>query len=165
MQREVVARLRLEGHEVYDYRKPVVSGPGSDGFHWSEIDVNWKSWSKERYRDALSHPIAERGFLFDMNALRTCDACVLVLPCGRSAHLELGWAVGAGKLTIVLLHGENEPELMVKMCDRICLTLDEVVRSLNQLSTTDLGGSIAQERHVRNSNSVLSAAKSKDSLQ
>ena len=27
------------------------------------------------------------------------DTFVLVLPCGRSAHLELGWAVGQGKRT------------------------------------------------------------------
>lgn len=27
----------------------------------------------------------------------------MVLPCGKSAHLELGWAVGAGKRTIILL--------------------------------------------------------------
>jgi len=38
-----------------------------------------------------------------MNALRWCEACVLLLPCGRSAHLELGWAAGAGKRTVVII--------------------------------------------------------------
>jgi hypothetical protein len=51
----------------------------------------------------LSHPAAEDGFALDMGALEWCDACVLVLPCGRSAHLEAGWAAGAGKFTVGLL--------------------------------------------------------------
>jgi len=45
---------------------------------------------------------------------------VLVLPCGRSAHLELGWAAGQGKRTAILLDGPQvTPELMYKMVDHI----------------------------------------------
>ena len=33
--------------------------------------------------------------------MEACDACVLVLPCGRSAHLEAGWCCGKGKLVYV----------------------------------------------------------------
>jgi len=131
-QKEVVEHLRLEGYEVYDYRKPIESGPGSLGFHWSEIDPAWKTWTSEKFRNGLEHPIAEQGFKFDMDALRRCDVCVMVLPCGRSAHLEMGWAAGADKFTVALLHGENEPELMLKMCDEICLSLDEVVEVLRE---------------------------------
>ena len=36
-----------------------------------------------------------------VEALRACDGCVLVLPSGRSAHLEAGWAAGAGKRVVV----------------------------------------------------------------
>lgn len=99
----VVALLREVGHEVYDFRQPV---PGEDGFRWSEIDGGWQSWEPHVYRAALKHPVAEHGFKRDVDALRGCDACVLVLPCGASAHLELGWACGAGKRTAVLFpHG------------------------------------------------------------
>ena len=45
------------------------------------------------------------------------DAFVLLMPCGRSAHLEAGWAIGAGKPTAILLSA-GEPELMYKMADR-----------------------------------------------
>lgn len=38
-QPEVVARLRAEGHEVYDFRRP---NGQQDGFHWSEIDPEWQ---------------------------------------------------------------------------------------------------------------------------
>jgi hypothetical protein len=95
----VVRLLREHGHEVYDFKNP---RPGDNGFHWSEIDPDWKDWNPKRYREALKDPIAEGGFKSDMDALRAADTCVLVQPCGTSAHLELGWACGAGKRTAVL---------------------------------------------------------------
>lgn len=94
----VVAFLREAGAEVYDFRNPK---PDDHGFSWSEIDPDWQSWTPEQYRDALAHPIAARGFGFDLAALEACSACLLVEPCGRSAHLELGFAAGAGKHTAV----------------------------------------------------------------
>lgn len=108
-QPEVVQALRDDAHFVYDFKD-------ADGFHWSEIDPNWKSWDSETFVDALQHPLAIKGFDRDMHALSHADICVLVMPCGRSAHLEAGWAVGAGKPTAVLLSG-GEPELMYSMFD------------------------------------------------
>lgn len=90
----VVRLLRGAGHHVYDFKHP---HEGDTGFHWSAVDHGWQEWDHERYRRALNHPIAAQGFKNDMDALRACDACVLVQPCGTSAHLELGWAIGAGK--------------------------------------------------------------------
>jgi nucleoside 2-deoxyribosyltransferase len=75
----------------------------------------------------LGHSIAEEGFRLDMNALRWCDTCVMIQPCGRSAALELGWAVGAGKLTVALLADGQEPELMLKMVDKIAVSIEEVI--------------------------------------
>lgn len=95
----VVQQLRAWGHDVYDFRAPV---PGEAGFRWSEIDGNWQAWTPSQYRRSLASPIAEHGFRRDMDALSACDVCILVQPCGNSAHLELGWAAGAGKRTAVL---------------------------------------------------------------
>lgn len=119
----LVELLRAEGHEIYDFRHPA---PGDDGFHWSEIDPAWQAWSAEGFRQGLDHDMAQAGFAKDMKALRECDACVCVLPCGRSAHLELGHAAGAGKLTAVLLTDFSEPELMYRMLHAVCVTPDEV---------------------------------------
>ena len=94
----VVELLRKLDHDVYDFREP---RKGERGFSWSEVDPEWKAWSPERYRKGLANPIAQAGFKSDMDALRWCDACVAVLPHGRSAALELGWACGAGKRTAV----------------------------------------------------------------
>lgn len=123
VQQAVVLGLRSMGHDVYDFRNPT---PGDSGFSWSEIDPEWQRWDTNAFRAALQHPIAQHGFGLDMMALRTCDACVLVLPCGRSAHLELGWAAGAGKKTFVLSPDPEEPELMYLMCDGIYSSLNEL---------------------------------------
>lgn len=129
----VVAALRAAGHEVYDFRHPNVQGPPDaphTGFAWSDIDSGWQDWTIEQYRSALSHPVAERGFGADFAAMRWADAFVYVLPCGRSASLELGWACGAGKRTVVLL-ADAEPELMIKLADRICISIEEVLEALD----------------------------------
>jgi hypothetical protein len=124
-QPEVVRDLRLADHEVYDFRHPA---PSNEGFGWRQCATPEQLRDGRRFRDeVLTHPIARAGFDVDMNALRACDACVLVLPCGRSAHLELGWAVGAGKKTCVLLDDPmSEPELMYLMVDKIATSIDDV---------------------------------------
>src|SRR4051794_23716790 len=93
-QPEIVRLLREAGHDAYDFRQPSAT---QHGFAWSEVDGNWLAWTPKQFRQALSHPAARRGYELDMDALSKADVTVLVLPCGRSAHLELGFAVGAGQ--------------------------------------------------------------------
>ena len=109
LQPGIVHVLRRCGHEVYDFKNPA---PGNKGFSWSEIDPNWQAWTPDEYAEALKHPIAKAGYELDMGALRSCDTCVLVLPSGRSASWEFGWALGAGKQGAVVMFEPCEPELM-----------------------------------------------------
>ena len=120
-QPSVVAALREDGHEVYDFKD-------SEGFHWSEVDPDWKAWPQDipKYLAGLRHPCAVRGFERDMGALRSCDACVYVMPCGVSASLEAGWACGHGKPLIVYVPGVREPDLMVKMASLVTDSLQDV---------------------------------------
>jgi hypothetical protein len=60
-----------------------------------------------------------------MSALRWCDACVMVMPCGMSASLEAVFAVGAGKPVFVHVPAMREPDLMVRMAD---VVTDELAR-------------------------------------
>lgn len=114
-QPEVLAQLRAAGHEVYDFRNPA---PGNEGFSWKQIDPDLKSdLSAARLRRVLAHPIAEAGFKCDFDAMKWADACVLLLPCGSSAHLEAGWMSGQGKPVAIFAPEIREPELMVKVFD------------------------------------------------
>lgn len=131
-QSEVVQKLRALGHKVYDFRGPGDGwggdGEGAGGFAWSEVDSAWQSWPSDigRYLRGLEHPRAIEGFKRDMDALRACDACILVNPCGQSAHAELGWACGAGKLTAVYCPAIREPDLMVKMAGHITASWESI---------------------------------------
>ena len=58
------------------------------------------------------------------------DTCVLVLPCGRSAHTEAGWFAGNGLKTIVYMPEKQEPELMYKLFDQVVGDLDSLVKCL-----------------------------------
>ena len=119
----VVERLRSWGHEVYDFRNPK---PGEHGFHWSAIDPDWRSWNTEDHVRALQHRLAVEGYADDYNAMLWADACVLVLPCGRSAHLEAGWFRGQGKAVFALLGRRQEPELMYAMFNAIVQKVGEL---------------------------------------
>ena len=97
---KVVAKLREAGHDVYDFRNPPSGDPG---FKWNCVS--------EDYMDA-------------------CDTCVLVLPCGRSAHTEAGWFAGKGRTTIAYIPERQEPELMYKLFSSVCCSIDELIETL-----------------------------------
>lgn len=128
----MVNRLRNVGYDVYDFRNPHGT---AGGFHWSEIDEHWQSWTPSQFRDGLEDVVAVNGFQMDMEAMRWADACVLVLPCGRSAHLEAGWFCGAGKPVICLL-ADGEPELMYSMMTDLCVGFQEVLLALELIEDT-----------------------------
>ncbi len=125
----VVSALREAGHQVYDFRAPFNGVPG---FAWSEIDPDWQAWSAAEYRRLLTtSPVAARGFVSDLRGMQWADTCVLVLPCGRSAHLEAGWFTGQGKRCLILTRDGEEPELMALLATDICISLNEVLAALD----------------------------------
>ena len=72
----------------------------SDGryvFHFSEI-------GNPSDLDAINFIVDERSqkaFREDKKWLDWADVCLLILPAGKSAHLEAGYAKGQGKLLII----------------------------------------------------------------
>ena len=125
-QPSVVKLLREEGFAVYDFRRPKF---GDCGFHWRQIDPEWQQWSVAAFRRGLRHPMAAAGCHQDFAGMKWADACVLVLPCGRSAHLEAGWFLGRDKPLIVFIPGNPEPELMYRLAgsERIVGDTDQLV--------------------------------------
>ena len=124
---EVVKSLREAGHDVYDFRNPP---HGGNGFRWTDIDPDAFRWTFDQYARGLTHPLAERQFAADLEALEWADTCVLVLPCGRSAHTEAGWLAGHGRRVIVYIPEMVEPELMYKLFDRVVDNLDDLCKTL-----------------------------------
>lgn len=124
---ETVERLREAGFDVYDFRNP----PTGHEFKWSMVDENYMEWTPAEYRKQLnSSPLATQQFRNDIEAMESCDACILVLPCGRSAHTEAGWFAGRGKKVVAYLPEKVEPELMYSLFTDVCDTLDGVIEAL-----------------------------------
>jgi hypothetical protein len=126
LQPAIVHTLRRCGHEVYDFRNPK---PGDDGFRWSELgNPGYKHGElvdPKVYREMLQHPRSIEGYTSDISHVRDCEAVVYVLPCGRSASWEFGYAMGQGKKGYVVAFEPTEPELMFREA-RILANMDEL---------------------------------------
>jgi hypothetical protein len=128
LQPTVVSLLRQHGHEVYDFRNPA---PGEKGFAWAELDPEWRKWTEQQFIQFLKHPVSDKGFNLDFDGMKWADVCVMLLPCGRSAHTEAGWMKGVGKKVYAVMAPEQEPELMYKLFDRIFSDIIELVLYLD----------------------------------
>ena len=80
---EVVRRLKMEGHDVYDFRNPP---HGGNGFRWTDIDENAPHWTFTQYAGGLRHPLAERQFAADLEAMS--GATVLTVLGTRAASVS-----------------------------------------------------------------------------
>ena len=104
MVRGIALILEKEGHEVYDF---------TDETRHFAFNLNMLPNKEEL--DHISFltqvPESREAFDTDKKGLDWSDTAIMVLPCGRSAHLELGYAVGQGKATFIfgdLPNGEYE---------------------------------------------------------
>ena len=147
----VVYVLRSFGHEVYDFRNP----PGGAGFGWEQVNPDWKLNAGDKgfvnckdYRDMLAHPIAAEGYQSDLRALRECEAVIYVLPCGRSASWELGYAMGMGKPAYVVWFGKHEPELMFREAT-IIGGLNHLAATFKQATSSDAVSDVADDGDLR----------------
>lgn len=95
----VAAYFRTLGFEVFDDWWS--AGP--------EADDHWQAHEKFKgttYKEALNGYHADTVFQFDKKHLDRSDLGVLVMPAGKSGHIELGYIVGTGKPGYILLDGE-----------------------------------------------------------
>jgi hypothetical protein len=77
--------------------------------------------------------------------MQWADTCVLVLPCGRSAHLVAGWFCGQGRRCIILTRDGEEPELMALLATDICISVEEVIAALSGQQHVAAGYRVAAE--------------------
>jgi len=112
----ILPQLR-EHHDCYDFRNPLSGGPippdgvSPTGFRWLDANPEFKIMHPNAlvmYRDMLKHEISQRSFAADFGAMKWADTCVLVLPCGRSAHIEAGWMAGSGRKLVVYMPPVNQ---------------------------------------------------------
>jgi len=131
LQPSVVEELRRRGHEVYDFRHP----QGRDDQNvWKELNINQDGLYGENLVDALEQPLAQERFAEHHAAMCAADTCVLLLPAGRSAHIEAGYMKGLGKKVYVLgsVFDEHRPELMYLTFDNFFCLYENLFETLDE---------------------------------
>jgi hypothetical protein len=128
--------LRAGGVEVFD--DWYAAGPEADDY--------WKAYEQQRgrtYTQALRGRAARNVFAFDRFNLDRCDAAVLVLPAGRSGHLELGYAAGRGKQCFILLPDEHDRwDVMYAFADDVFQSVEELLCRVCPIKKTSSVGPI-----------------------
>jgi hypothetical protein len=121
---EIGNNLRNSGFDVFDDWHS--NGPEADDF--------WQKYERARgrsYRDALAAPIPQNIFNIDKTHIDKADTVVLVLPAGKSGHMEFGYAIGQGKKGYILLPGEPERyDVMYNFATKVFVSYDELLKEL-----------------------------------
>jgi len=130
---EVANQLRDTGHDVFD-----------DWWAASEdADDWWQKYEKARGRDfisALNGWAASHVYKYDRFHLERADAGVLVLPAGKSGHLELGFLMGRGKPGFILLDGEPDRfDVMYKFARGVYKTTTELIEGIDKWDKDERG--------------------------
>ena len=74
-------------------------------------DDEWQAYEQGRghsFAKALEGYASNHVFNFDWHHLIGSSHVVLLLPAGKSGHLELGWAMGGGRKGYILYPSEPE---------------------------------------------------------
>lgn len=122
----VATALRKEGFEVFD-----------DWFAAGPIaDDSWQEYEKAKgisYPEALRSYAAQHVFEFDKHHLNRADIALLVLPAGKSGHIELGYMIGLGKPGYVLFDKEPDRwDVMYAFTKNIFFNVDDLVAELKR---------------------------------
>lgn len=100
-------------------------GPNADDY--------WKKYEEARgadYQTALNGWSATNVFAHDKMHLDRTSGAVMLLPCGKSCHLELGYTIGRGKPGWILLDSPDRWDVMYRFATDRCLDFDALVKSI-----------------------------------
>jgi hypothetical protein len=92
--KQMADSLRRLGHEVDCFCD---QSTGRYVFHWTEFVEKEEELQNYNAISFLADPRTRRAFEEDRGYIDWCDAVVMIHPCGKSAHLEAGYAKGIGK--------------------------------------------------------------------
>lgn len=126
---ELAAYLRASLPDVEIFDDWYAAGPEADDY--------WKSYEQEKgitYEEALEGWAAKHVFEFDKFHLNRATHVVLVLPAGKSGHMEITYAeYGAKAKTAILLDPEDVRwDVMYQFIPTILRQDEELVEWLKQ---------------------------------
>ncbi len=137
-QQQLVEELRKRGHKVYDFKHPYGR---NDVPVWESVSVtqNLRSAYVEKclkgkdFKRMLLDRQSIKRFEEHFAAMQDADTCILLLPAGRSSHIEAGHMNGMGKRVFVMdTSKEVTPELMYLALDDYFYDFEELYQAVDK---------------------------------
>lgn len=125
----IAQELRDLGLEVFD--DWFAAGPEADDW--------WKTYEQARghsYETALKGYAAKHVFAFDLHHIDESDIGILILPAGRSGHLELGYMAGQGKRTYILHDDPERWDCMYQFATAVFFKKEDLYAALSAPAST-----------------------------
>lgn len=126
---------------------PIIANKLRKEFPKSEVFDSWyycsedaDDWLRDcckakglNYKQTLKDHAATHIFEFDKKHIIRSTDVVMVMPAGKSGHLELGWSLGQGKRGYVLFDKEpDRVDIMYQFATDIFFDFDELVSELKK---------------------------------
>ena len=121
----VAEKLRAAGHEVFD--DWFAAGPEADDW-WQKYEMA----KGHNYKEALQGFAANHVYHYDRSHLDRNDMAILILPAGKSGHLELGYMIGQGKPGYILFD-EQMPDrwdVMYLFASGVFFKLEDLLKEI-----------------------------------
>lgn len=119
---ELVKKLRNKGKTVYSFFESsnVLRHINNDPEDYMR-DFEKLDWEKDQYVKEI--------FINDMEAEKESHNFIMLLPAGKSAHIEAGVAYGLGRKCI-LIGEQKEAESLYRIFSECYPTIDDFITSL-----------------------------------
>ena len=125
---DLARKIEAKGKKVYNF----IEGDGTD-YELKDLEEKYEpeEFMKmfESIPDWPNSKAIREIFDVDMNALKDSTAVILLLPAGKSAHMEAGASYGMGKRTI-LIGVQKEAEPLYMLFDEMYSTVDDFLNSI-----------------------------------
>ena len=132
---DIVSILRDWNHQVHDFRANGATRPAPPPLPDGSLDS---------VMSFLHLTSTQTSYQRHCEALVEAEVLLCVLPCGRSAHVELGMALGLS-IPVVLVHDGIEPDLMHLGVDAV-VDLDPAGEFPSRKFQNDLADALALAR-------------------
>ena len=99
-------------------------------------DDHWKEYEEARgrtYKQALKGYAGQHIVEFDKYHLDRADIGLLIMPAGKSAHLELGFILGTGRKGYILMDDNKDRwDVMVLLATKIFFNIEDLIEELKK---------------------------------
>lgn len=123
----VAEAIRAAGYDAFD--DWYAAGPEADDY--------WQKYEKARghsFIEALDGYAANHVFSYDDSHITRTEMSVLVLPAGKSGHLEFGVSRGRGKPGFILLDKEPERfDVMYRYATRVVIGVPQLIEEMKKV--------------------------------